>query len=318
MSFAARTLRRAGATPVGLPLVYLAGRLARAGLMPFHAGLRALEELAAAGPRQTVVATLDLGGAHKRALEFDLSISGCRHLLAEPPRDLHARIGLPLFLELIRDATTIIDVGANTGIFTYAAACHAPSARIIAYEPTPLLAALMQRNLVRNGWTPRVEVRAAGISAAPGEREFYIHSMDGESTFEADRARHAEDVEARITVPVVALDDVFDAEGIAPSRSVIKVDVEGHESGVIDGLERTLRRRGDRPTLLMELLGRAISQDRIIDRILDYGLDVYYVSSNAIVRLRKTADLEAVQEVGQWNFLLTDRAPADVARLSVS
>jgi hypothetical protein len=110
-----------------------------------------------------------------------------------------------------------------------------------------------------------------------------------------------------ITVPVVALDDVFESDGIDPARTVCKIDVEGHEMKVLDGLERTLGRRTGRPTLLMEFLGRAITEERIIERVLDYGLDVYYVSSRPPVRLRSTSDFVPVQELGQWNFLLTDR-----------
>jgi hypothetical protein len=106
---------------------------------------------------------------------------------------------------------------------------------------------------------------------------------------------------------------VFAREGIDPATAVLKIDVEGHEVPVLDGFAKTLGQRGGRPTLLMEFLGRAISEDRIIERVLDLGLDVYYIATPGLVRLTSTNAFVPVQELGQWNFLLTDRAPPAVA-----
>ena len=41
-------------------------------------------------------------------------------------------------------------------------------------------------------------------------------------------------------VPTVALDDLFDGDGLVPT--VVKLDVEGHEIGVLDGARRLIAR----------------------------------------------------------------------------
>ena len=134
---------------------------------------------------------------------------------------------------------------------------------------------------------------------------FYIRANDQESTLESGRTASG-DVRDRFDVPVVSLDDIFEREGIDASRALLKIDVEGHEMKLLDGFERTLRRPGGRPTLLMEFLGRAIVEDRIIERVLGLGLRVSYVTTRGPVALSSTDDFGRAQELGQFNFLVTE------------
>jgi FkbM family methyltransferase len=282
-------------------------------VLPSDLACRAVQQLAAGGILTRVVVPVDLDASHPAMLELDLSLGGCVEMLVRTPSRSADGPTLDVFHALVRDATTVFDVGANVGLFTYVAASHAPQATVRAYEPNPALADLIDRNLARNGWTPRATVRREGVSALSGVRTFYMHAIDVESSFESARAPRVGTASA-LSVSVVALDDVFESEQIDPSTAVLKVDVEGHEMRVLDGLERTLRQRGGRPTLLMEFLGRAITDERIIERVLDLGLRVYYVSSHGLVQLTSTRGLEPVQELSQWNFLLTDRPPPAIAR----
>jgi FkbM family methyltransferase len=288
------------------PLLEVVAGLARRGFVPADVASRVVRGLAARAAVGAVVAPVDLGGPAPAMLELDPSIGGCLDLLVTTPRRSADRPSLDVFRALVREATTVVDVGANVGLFTYVAACHAPQAAVRAYEPNPELASLIERNLARNRWAPRASVRREGVSALSGVRPFYMHAIDVESSFEPARAPRTGTASA-INVPVVALDDVFDAEGIDPATTVLKIDVEGHEMRVLDGLARTLRHPNGRPTLLMEFLGRAITDERVIERVLDMGLDVRYVSSGGLVRLTSTAAFGPVQELGQWNFLLTER-----------
>ena len=304
MSVVARTLRRTGSTVLGPPLIALVARLGQRRILGGSSASRAVEELVARSTHRTTVAPVDLGASVAR-LELDLSLPSCRSLLVQPLRQYADWSSIHLFTSLARKATTILDVGANIGVFTYLAASHATQARVLAYEPTPRLASLIERNVARNGWASRVEVRRAAVSSAPGTMTFYVRENDQESTLEPGRTASG-DVRERIQVPVVALDDVFEREGIPPETALLKIDVEGHEMRLLDGFERTLRRRNGRPTLLMEFLGRAITDGRIIDRVLGFGLSVHYLTSGGPVRLEKTSDLERVQELGQFNFLVVE------------
>jgi len=305
MSVVARALRRTGSTVLGPPLVSLVAQLGQRRLLGGNIALRAVEELVSGGSGRTTVASVDLGAAQPSRLELDLSLPGCRSLLVRPLRQHFDWSSMALFTKLAREAQTIFDVGANIGVFTYLAASHAPRARVFSYEPTPRLAALIERNVARSGWSERVEVRRAAVSAEPGTMTFYVRENDQESTLEAGRTARG-DVRDRLDVPVVSLDDVFEREGIDASTALLKIDVEGHETKLLDGLERTLRRPGGRPTLLMEFLGHAIVDDHIIERVLGFGLRVSYVTSRGVVALSSTDDFARAQELGQFNFLVTE------------
>jgi FkbM family methyltransferase len=306
-----------GTTRFARPAAIMTGGLGRHRMLPAHVAYRSVELLARGWPDRVVCATLDLGGGAHALIELDLAIGSCIELFVTPASGMADQASVRLFRVLAATSSTIIDVGANVGYFTYLAAAHAPSARVIAYEPTPALAALIGRNIVRNGWSTRAEVRAAGASASAGTLPFYVLEGDSESTLEADRARNA-GMAGRLAIQVVALDDVIESEAIDCATTLLKIDVEGHELRVLDGLARTLRRDAARPTLLMEFLGRAIVEQRVIERVLEMGLAVYYVSRRALVRLASTDDLQSYHELGQWNFLLTARPPADVQRIARS
>jgi FkbM family methyltransferase len=215
-----------------------AARMIRAVLPPDLAS-RAVHRLAAGGLMSRVVVPVDLGGSAPAMLELDLSIGGCVELLVRTPSQSNDGPSLALFRTLVEGATTVFDIGANVGLFTYVAACRAPQARVLAYEPNPDLAVLIERNLARNGWAPRAAVRREGVSAHSGVMAFYMHAIDVESSFEPGRAPRS-GTASTMNVSVVALDDVFESESIDPATAVLKIDVEGHEMRVLDGLERTL------------------------------------------------------------------------------
>src|SRR5579863_9347338 len=165
MSVVARALRRTGSTVLGPPLVALVAQLGQRRLLGGNIASRAVEELVSGGSQRTTIASVDLGAVQPSHLELDLSLPSCRNLLVQPLRQYGDWSSIQLFTRLAREAQTIFDVGANVGVFTYLAASHAPHARVFSYEPTPSLASLIERNVARNGWSQRVEVRRAAVSA---------------------------------------------------------------------------------------------------------------------------------------------------------
>ena len=274
--------------------------------------MRAVDLLSRHWADRRVYATIDLGNQSRVPLELDLSVQGCVDLFARPLTRFPDAGTLRLFAELARDATGIVDVGAHAGVFTYVGLAHAPQARIIAYEPSPRVATVIERNVARNGWQARVNVRREGVSAVAGTLTLYILPIDSETTLEAGRARQHR-IEDRITIPVIALDDALESLALSPEQTLVKIDVEGHEMRVLDGLDRTLRRRGRRPTMIIEFLGKAIQEEHVIERVISCDLHVYYIAGTVLVPLRSALDLAPVHRLDQWNFLVTDR-PSDAIR----
>jgi FkbM family methyltransferase len=131
-----------------------------------------------------------------------------------------------------------IDVGANLGWHALHAAIHRNVEAVIAFEPDPFNAWLLERNLAENGIDKAiVETRAVGAAPGVATLHRYRSSNFGRHTLIADHGHGAR------TVPVTDLDGAIAALGFGERPvSVIKIDVEGYEPAVIAGAARTLAR----------------------------------------------------------------------------
>jgi FkbM family methyltransferase len=159
---------------------------------------------------------------------------------------------LTMAAELVRPGMTVWDVGANVGLFAFAAAFAAgPSGRVLAVEADGWLADLLQRSA---GSAPpayaRVEVLAAAVSDAPGTVELCIarrgragnHLSTVPGSTQTGGTREVRQVAA------VTLDGLLDR---SPAPRVVKIDTEGAELLCLRGGERLLREV--RPVLLCEV-----------------------------------------------------------------
>jgi FkbM family methyltransferase len=164
---------------------------------------------------------------------------------------------------LLGPGRTFLDVGANVGVHTLAAA--ATGARVVALEPVPRLAAHLERNVRRNRLSRRVRVLPWAASDRAGEATLYVASRadDGShSLVPGVEAARVETLRVR-TVPL----DVLVAERPSWRPDVVKVDVEGNEARVLDGAAALLR--SERPPYVVLETG-----DRLADALGESGASV--------------------------------------------
>ena len=181
---------------------------------------------------------------------------------------LHEFADMAYVLHVTSPEDLFVDVGANVGSYTLLA-CAANGARGICFEPVPATYRRLSDNIRLNDIGGRVRALNIGLSDKPGELRFTSDEncldhvlADGESS------------EKAITVPVTTLDSALGAE----SPAVIKIDVEGFETSVIEGASRTL----ESPSLhsvIMELNGSGgrygFSEDGILAAMLAHGFSTY-------------------------------------------
>jgi FkbM family methyltransferase len=133
-----------------------------------------------------------------------------------------------------------VDVGANYGYYTLlmAAACGR-GGRILACEPNPLLAeTYVPGNLALNGFQDRVEICPKVIGNRNSEQvDFVLHHGDY-ATSSLERWAYPHRAE-NIQVPAITLDSALAGW---ERLDLVKIDAEGAESLVWEGMQETLKR----------------------------------------------------------------------------
>lgn len=139
-----------------------------------------------------------------------------------------------------------IDVGGNTGVYTYHLSRLARD--VVTFEPNPDYADFLRYMRLKT------RVEPVALSAEDGSAELRIPILDDkELGGMASLAEGAfpEDTPCRaVTVPSRRLDD-YEFRDVG----FIKIDVEGHEEAVLSGAGRTIR--SARPRLLIEIEERS-------------------------------------------------------------
>ena len=154
--------------------------------------------------------------------------------------------------ELVQPGDTVWDVGANVGLFAFAAAFAAgASGRVLAVEVDDWLAGLLRRSAqtAPPAYAP-VAVLAAAVADRSAIVELHIASRGRAGNHLADVSGSTQTGGHRETRPVVAvtLDGLLDA---FPPPRLLKIDVEGAEALCLRGAGRLLAEI--RPTLLCEV-----------------------------------------------------------------
>ena len=143
---------------------------------------------------------------------------------------------LAMARELVQPNTVVWDVGANVGLFSFAAA--ALGAQVMAVEPDPWLANLIHRSTQLNQLP--VKVLPAAVSDRRGTCQLHTPT-EGRSSNSLDGDGAGQPV---ITMTLDSLLDYF------PAPNVLKIDIEGMELPVLRAGQKVLEAR---PRILCEV-----------------------------------------------------------------
>jgi FkbM family methyltransferase len=131
----------------------------------------------------------------------------------------------------------VLDVGANVGNWSLLAAEQFPEATIYALEVIPKTAAVLRE---RVGQSDRIKPFALGLAALSGTLSLRYHdSASTHATFTDYPHRWSGEL---VECPVLRGDEFLGREGI-DKVDFLKLDVEGAEYLVLQGLEGHLRQR---------------------------------------------------------------------------
>lgn len=142
------------------------------------------------------------------------------------------------FARYLRRGGVFYDVGANVGFFSLLAARFVGrEGSVYCFEPVTENAATIRRNAELNSMK-NISIFDVAVGCASGVSELHLSKWDGGASLSGSEAPTPKPVEVR-SVPVVALDEIVSAKELR-APTLVKIDVEGAELGVIRGMLETI------------------------------------------------------------------------------
>ena len=205
-----------------------------------------------------------------------------------------------LFKRLVKKGMVVVDIGANVGYYTLLVAhLVGDEGKVFAFEPDPNNYSLLCKNIEVNGYRNVIPVRKAVFNKS-GKTSLFLdkNNLGGHSLSEANVHKSAS-----ITVEVTSLDDYF--KNTDCKIDVIKMDVQGSEMGVLEGMTNTINRNDNLKIITefwpMGLRNSGSSPIDFLNKLVEYGFALYCighyvepVSLDSLVRVgvdRKTMTL---------------------------
>ncbi len=166
----------------------------------------------------------------------------------------------------IKPGDEVWDIGANVGVFTFAAAAMSKTGNVLAFEPDTFLIEVIRASRKRNGLR-NVQAIPAAIASEDGFAEFLVAERGRASNSLKSAVGRSQmgGVRDSFLVPTFSGESVHRRLNSRPS--FIKIDVEGAELQVLEGCKSVLRSL--KPLVFIEL--GAESRELATKLLLDLG-----------------------------------------------
>ena len=199
---------------------------------------------------------------------------------------------------------TFVDVGASVGVYTLLASrVVGASGKVVAIEPAPATARALKATVSANGLGSVVSVKEVAAGAEQGLGTLTLGQNSSHGTL-----LPSEGSGGTVVAPIVALDDVL-ADTIP---DMIKIDVEGWEPNVIEGLKGTLR--GNPNVILImdfepaHIRRTGLSAAAWVDRLVGAGLKIFEIDerNGELAPLRRNG----LEEIVSINVVIARNDPS--------
>ena len=134
--------------------------------------------------------------------------------------------------------STVLDIGACEGLFAFRALKDGLVKRVVCFEPSERMAALLRRGAESNALTDGIAIEQSGVGSQSGQ----AHMVDGDNP-DAGYLDYLPSGEAHVdAVPVTSIDDYCRDHQLALGPGdLIKADAEGADLDVLLGAEEQIR-----------------------------------------------------------------------------
>jgi len=185
-----------------------------------------------------------------------------------------------LFVSLLRQDDCVLDVGANIGYFTLlASSLVGPGGQVHAFEASPQIMQLLDKNVEVNHVNNVVSYNEAVLDRA-GFVEFYTGPEENLGLSSIQNIGYVSAIKTQ--VPCINIDYMMSA---LPAVKLVKIDVEGAEFMVLNGMLELIER--DKPYIILEFTDTLLRQMKcdavtLFNFLTKYNYSLYEIRGNGI------------------------------------
>ena len=152
--------------------------------------------------------------------------------------NVRARLELDAFIRLSERKRSFLDIGALHGMFSLVFAKQGPGKKVIAVDPSPIAFSKLLYNITKNSFD-----NVCPLECAVSNRSGYL-----EMGYEWEHLVSGSSSDSLLRIPSRTGEAICKEYDFVPD--IIKIDVEGHEVKVLQGLARVLK--DHKPIVFME------------------------------------------------------------------
>lgn len=215
------------------------------------------------------------------------------------------KISMQLWIELCKDSNVILDIGANTGIYSLAAKAVNHKAFVAGFEPVGRVYKKFKKNCELNNF----DIKCC---------DYAISNNDGTAVIYDTPTEHVLSVTVNKNMSPIGVDTIetkintkklstFIKEFSLKNIDLIKIDVETHEAEVLEGMEEFLV--AFQPTLLIEILN-----DEVGEKVQTLIKDIDYLFFN-IDEVGKPKRVDKISKSDYFNYLICKKEIAQKLNL---
>lgn len=177
--------------------------------------------------------------------------------------------------EDVQSDDMVLDIGANIGLYSVFAAARVPAGRVYSFEPHAATFSILIKAIMLNGMADRITPLSVALDSEPGFVKFGYRDLVPGSTgsqLATSPMIGAIDQEVSEIKAVTSVDALVDAGVILPP-DIVKIDVDGNELRILQGMSNTLSSNGPRavqvevdPSLNSDIVNFMRERQYIVER----------------------------------------------------
>ncbi len=225
-------------------------------------------------------------------LYLDLKDTGIsRSLILFGEREIDQKF---IIEKTLKKSMNVFDIGANLGYYVLLEKKKIKNeGKILAIEPSPHNIQILKKNLMLNKINKKeVQILQGAISNSDGKKQFFLSKQTNLNTFHDFGSAKKELTGKKINV------NIFKISSIAKKYfkpDFIRMDVEGHEVEIIEGMLSSIKNGVLKPVICFEphlsCYNSKHDFKNVLKELFNYGYKTKYLSSNSINGTNKIKSL---------------------------